>query len=94
MAVGIFLGTRPTGGYGIVILSAKEEQGVFVVRYREIKIEDFATQALTTPYLIKLFPQTDLPVTFKKDDEVWNIKRQTYEVETVIKKSSPENNQD
>jgi HEAT repeat protein len=66
MAVGIFLGTRLTGGYGIAILSAKEEAGVFVIHYVETKPRGIVTQALTTPYLITLLPKTDMKVTFKK----------------------------
>ncbi len=66
MAVGIFLGVRRTGGYGITILSAKEEDRVFVIHYVETKPRGFVTQALTTPYLVTLFPKTDMKVTFKK----------------------------
>jgi len=68
MAVAIFLGNRPTGGYRIVLLSVKEEAGVYVVNYMESEPGGFVTQALTTPYMITLLPKTDMKVTFKKWD--------------------------
>ncbi|NQT32830.1 MAG: HEAT repeat domain-containing protein [Candidatus Omnitrophica bacterium] len=71
MAAGIFLGTRRTGGYGIVILSAKEEGEKFVIDYLEIKPAGVTTQALTTPYLIMLFPETDREVIFRKWDHIF-----------------------
>ena len=68
MAVAIFLGTRLTGGYRIVLLSVKEEAGVYVVNYMESEPGGLVTQALTTPYMITLLPKTDKKVTFKKWD--------------------------
>ena len=68
MAVAIFLGTRLTGGYRIVLLSVKEEAGVYVVNYMESEPGGLVTQALTTPYMITLLPKTDMKVTFKKWD--------------------------
>lgn len=70
MAIGIFLGTRRTGGYSVEIISAKEQGNVFLVEYIERKPgpDKFVIQALTTPYLIKLFPNTDLDVVLKVVD--------------------------
>jgi len=68
MAVAIFLGTRLTGGYRIVLLSVKEEAGVYVVNYMESEPGGLVTQALTTPYMITLLPKTDMKVTFRKWD--------------------------
>ena len=68
MAVAIFLGTRLTGGYRIVLLSVKEEAGVYVVNYIESEPGGLVTQALTTPYMITLLPKTDMKVTFRKWD--------------------------
>ena len=68
MAVGITLGTRPTGGFGIRVDSARPENGVFVVTWSEVAPAPgtFVTQALTDPYLVRLFPRTDLPVRVQK----------------------------
>jgi len=81
MAVGIFLGTRRTGGYWVEIISAREENGVFVVEYMEITpgANDIVTQALTTPYLIRVFPKKDLKVIFKTLDPPQLIDRLTEE---------------
>ena len=70
MAIGIFLGTRRTGGYSVEIISSSEDGGVFLVEYVERKPgpSKFVIQALTTPYLIKLFPNTDLDVVLKVVD--------------------------
>ncbi|MDP3804623.1 MAG: HEAT repeat domain-containing protein, partial [Candidatus Omnitrophota bacterium] len=55
-------------GYGLEMLSAKEEKGAFVIDYLEIIPQGIVTQALTTPYLIKILPKTDLEVKFRR----WN----------------------
>ena len=68
MAVAIFLGNRLTGGYRIILLSAKEEADVYVINYMESEPGGLVTQALTTPYLITLLPKTDKKVIFKKWD--------------------------
>src|SRR6185369_14205291 len=51
-AVAVFLGTEPTGGYG-VSWQAKGN----TVTYKIKKPEGIAMQALTQPYAIKLFPK-------------------------------------
>ena len=66
IAIGIFLGQRPTAGYGISILSAAKQDGSFVVAYRENKPSGAAAMVLTYPYLIGLYPKTGLPITFEK----------------------------
>lgn len=70
MAIGIFLGTRPTGGYSVKIISAMEEDGIFIVKYIEQRPgpDEFVIQALTTPYIIRIFPRTNLDIVFKTLD--------------------------
>jgi hypothetical protein len=51
-AVGVFLGMQPTGGYGIAWKSAGN-----TVHYKVKKPEGMAIQALTQPYVVKLFPK-------------------------------------
>jgi hypothetical protein len=54
VGIGVFLGMRTTGGYGIVIDSQDNEGGTFVVRYSEVAPGPGAivTMALTAPYVI------------------------------------------
>ena len=54
MVVAVFLGSRPTPGYGVTIVSAVEEGGVLRVRYRETSppADAIAAQVITFPYQI------------------------------------------
>lgn len=62
VVIGVFLGTRPTGGYYIDFGKPYLENKKMVIPYKEVKPEGFVTQALTQPYIIKVFE--------KKADEV------------------------
>lgn len=57
-AVAVFAGTRPTGGFAIVVDEPKEEGGALVVRYAILKPKGMATMALTSPYVVKVFPKS------------------------------------
>ena len=57
MLIGICLGQRPTGGYGVEFLSAEKEGKILVVRYEEVRPRGFVTQALTAPCLLKVLPR-------------------------------------
>ena len=59
MVVGVFLGSRPTAGFGVEIVSAREEQGALVVRYRETRpaADAIAAQVLTSPYHLVAVPK-------------------------------------
>jgi len=61
-AAAVFLGTRPTGGYGIVFLGASIEQGTLIIPYREKKPSGMVFEALTQPYAVQLYPKTALPI--------------------------------
>jgi hypothetical protein len=54
MIVGVFLGSRPTPGYGVTIVSADEENGVLHVKYRETAPQPgmIAAQVITYPYQV------------------------------------------
>jgi hypothetical protein len=67
-AVVIGLGPRRSGGFGVNIVSARESQGKFYVYYRETTPQGMTTMAITHPYLVKLFPKTNLPVVVGKAD--------------------------
>jgi hypothetical protein len=60
MVVGVFLGSRPTPGYGVTIVSASEEGNVLRVRYRETSPPPDAilAQVITFPYQIVAIPKS------------------------------------
>jgi hypothetical protein len=68
-AVGVFLGTRPSGGYGVELTSVVNTPRETVVRWRETKPrpDETVIAALTQPYRIRLIPRTDLPVRFVEE---------------------------
>jgi len=60
MIVGIFLGSRPTAGYGVTIVSADEENGVLHVKYRETAppADAISAQVITYPYQVVAIPKS------------------------------------
>jgi hypothetical protein len=54
MVVAVFMGSRPTGGYSVQIVSAQEQNGGLVISYHEASPRPGAitTQVLTFPYHI------------------------------------------
>lgn len=68
MAVIIQLGERPTGGYSVKVLKGYPEGNVFYVEWAEEKpsSDSIVTMALTQPWVIAVFPKSELPVNFKK----------------------------
>jgi hypothetical protein len=68
MLVAISMGQRPTGGYAVSIEDTIERDGVLYVRYREQTPKGgVVTQALTSPYHLKLLPASPVEeVRFEK----------------------------
>ena len=69
MAVGVFLGSKPTAGYSVSIVSALEEGGALRVRYRETPppADAITAQVITYPYQIVAIPKSAAAdVTFEK----------------------------
>lgn len=66
--VGIFLGTRPTGGYEVEITRVRSEGAATVVEYRERRPppDAFLIQALTSPFHLVRIPRTDATIAFRK----------------------------
>ena len=64
----VFLGQRPTGGYRVEIMEAKETEKALVVSFREIPQPSGKAPApeKTAPYALKLVPRSSLPVRFEK----------------------------
>jgi hypothetical protein len=67
IGIGIFLGRRPTGGYGIRIPFMGPREGKYVIEVEESSPEPGAivTQAITSPWLILLIERPDLPVSIE-----------------------------
>ena len=68
MVVGVFLGSRPTGGFSIEVVGAREEGSALVVQYRETRPppRSVAAQILTSPYHLVTLPQRAGNVRFEK----------------------------
>ncbi len=67
MVVGVFLGTRPTGGHSVEITRIEREGAELVVSYRERKPDpsDIVTQAITMPYHLVATERFAGPARFK-----------------------------
>ena len=68
MVVGVFLGSRPTAGYGVEIVRAVGNSGALIVEYVEAapSRDTLTAQILTAPYHLAAMPKHDGEVTFKK----------------------------
>jgi hypothetical protein len=68
MVVGVFLGSRPTAGYILEIVSAAQDNGSLVVKYRESIPQrgTMTAQVLTSPYHIVAVPFFPGGVKFEK----------------------------
>jgi hypothetical protein len=68
MVVAVFMGSRPTAGFAIEIVSVAERSGGLVVTYKETKPAEGAitAQMLTAPYHIAAVPKHAGDVTFAK----------------------------
>ena len=64
----VFLGTRPTGGFGVELVGAGEKAGTFVLQYRETKpgADAITTQVITSPFLLVAMPKVDGDVKFER----------------------------
>ncbi len=71
MVVAVFMGSRPTGGYSVEIVSATESGGSLVVSYREQSPPRGAltTQVLTAPFHMAAVPKFTGDVRFEKADK-------------------------
>ncbi|MFA6315900.1 MAG: protease complex subunit PrcB family protein [Elusimicrobiota bacterium] len=61
-AAAVFLGSRPTGGFGVRFHDPIQEGGRVKVRFETLVPKGFVTQAFTEPYAVRLYPKTGLPV--------------------------------
>ena len=69
--VGVFLGSRPTAGFGVEIVGTREEKGTLVVQYRETRPRPDAitAQVITAPYHIVAIPKHAGEIKFEKAEQ-------------------------
>ena len=68
MVASVFLGSRPTAGFTIDIVSARDDHGAVVVSYRETGPPPgaVAAQVITSAYCIAALPRRDGDVRFER----------------------------
>jgi hypothetical protein len=68
MIVGVFLGSRPSAGFAVDVVSAHDEHGALVVQYRETRPPPGAitAQIITSAYCIVALPRRDGYVRFER----------------------------
>jgi hypothetical protein len=68
MVLAVFLGSRPSAGFGVEIVRAREEAGALVVEYRETRPARgmLAAQVITSAYAIAAVPRRDGQVRFQR----------------------------
>ena len=68
MVAGVFLGSRPSAGFKVDIVSAGDEHGALIVRYRETipPAGAITAQVITSAYCIVALPRRDGDVRFER----------------------------
>lgn len=68
MVVGVFMGSRPTAGYNLSIVSTFAKDGNVLVRYKESQPQrgTMTAQVLTFPYHLVAVPKASGDVKFEK----------------------------
>jgi hypothetical protein len=68
MVAGVFLGSRPSAGFAVDIVSVRDEHGALVVQYRETSPPPGAVtaQVITSAYSIVALPRGDGEVRFER----------------------------
>ena len=68
LVAAVFLGTRPTAGFGVEISATRRENDALVVEYveRAPGADAIVAQMLTSPFHIVKLPRFDGPVRFRK----------------------------
>jgi hypothetical protein len=67
MVVGVFMGSRPTGGFSVEIVGTRQEGGTLIVQYRESTPGpgSMTAQVLTSPFHLVSVPRIDGDVKFE-----------------------------
>jgi hypothetical protein len=68
MVLGVFMGSRPTAGFRVEILSATPHGGKLVVSYQEItpRRDAMVAQIVTSAYHLVVVPKVSVEITFEK----------------------------
>jgi PrcB C-terminal len=66
LGVVIFIGQRPTGGYGASVISTEVTPNSYLVKYKEETPNAVVTEAVTTPCTFAIVPGTNLPIKVTK----------------------------
>ena len=67
VAIAVFLGQKPTGGYGVKISDPRPEpDGSLVIEFETIRPTGFTIQMLTQPYTVRVFDKTDAPLIIRE----------------------------
>jgi len=68
MVVGVFLGTKPTSGFGVEIAAVRDQADALVVQYREAHPHPglMVAQVLSSPYHLVAIPKRAGEVKFEK----------------------------
>jgi hypothetical protein len=71
IVVGVFLGTRPTGGYAVEIRGIERNERELLVTYRERRPDPdtLVAQVITAPYQLVRVDRHDGPVRFRREPE-------------------------
>ncbi len=65
MVIGVFMGTRPSGGYSVKLARIVENDKIKVfVRQQSPGPDDMVTMALTSPFHVVVVPRSEKPVEF------------------------------
>jgi hypothetical protein len=68
MVVGVFLGTKPTSGFGVEIAAVRDQADALVVQYREAHPHPglMVAQVLSSPYHLVAIPKRAGDVKFER----------------------------
>lgn len=68
LVVAVFLGSRPTGGFGVEVVSTRVEGDALIVEYAEQRPgrSDIVSQVLTSPFHIVKLPAHTGSIRFQK----------------------------
>jgi hypothetical protein len=76
MVIGVFMGSRPTGGYSVQICRiVKNDKMIVSVRETAPDPGDPVTMALTAPYHVVVVPPSDKPVEFVSEQTKKPLRR-------------------
>jgi hypothetical protein len=68
LVAAVFLGSRPTGGFGVEIVRTRRENEALVIEYVERRpaADTLVTQVLTSPFHIVKLPRFNGPIRFRR----------------------------